>query len=999
MPFAQRILGNMRLALSVCALFISVSAFAQEITVTGKVVDEGDGSGLPGVNVQVGETGTGTITDIEGQFTLTCDQNATLSFSYIGYVSQSVTVGSRTTFDIQMAPDVQQLAEVVVIGYGSVEKKDVTGVVASVDEEQFNKGIIGSPDKLLTGKVAGLQISSSGDPGAATEIRLRGPSINGESPLFVVDGIPLDKDDQTVGSRNPLNFLNPSDVENITVLKDASAAAIYGTRGANGVILITTKNGEQGKMKISYDGFYSVSKFNGDFGVLSPENFRLAIFDKAPAELADLGDANTNWVDEVMQVAQGMQHNVAVSGGGKTNNYFASVNYLDNQGVLRNTSNKTTTLSLKLSQKMLNNSLRIDVNSKNGFIKDQYAPDVIGDAMKFDPTRPVRDANNTLYGGYYQWNQPLAVNNPVSNQDLNDQEGKTFRSLNQIALDYKLPFLEGLSFKTNLGYNYTKGEYYSEADSLNKSRVNNNTGIGVNDEEETKTTKLLESYLNYKTALGVANTTLDVTAGYSWQNFRQDQNKASYENVIFNDGNAISADTLAVPPVIVENRLISFFGRAIVSINGKYIVTASLRRDGSTKFGDSNKWGLFPSVAVAWRVLEEDFASNWNIFSDFKIRAGYGVTGNQDIPSYRYSTFYKYGQADASYQFGNQYYLTLRPAGVDPNLQWEETISSNIGVDLGLFGGRLNMSAEYYIKDVHDLLYEVAVPAGSNLSDQVFTNIGEVRNQGFELTLDGVVIDQADFTWNLGVNMATNKNEVRKLDNTKFDPAFGGYNVGDISGDVGQRIQVHKVGEPINSFKTYIHKRNADGTLVSSGTNLDMYEDQLTVDTDGDGVFDAGDGIINEQDLVVGESPNPDFIFGLTSNMKYKNFDLSFTFRGSLGNYVYNNVASSTGYFERLTENSVTNNIHESAYITNFRTRQLHSDYYVEDASFVKLDNISLGYSFSNLSFARIRAYVTAQNVFTITKYSGTDPEVFSGIDNNLYPRSSTFIVGVNANF
>lgn len=973
-------------------LFLSLpNVQAQDINVTGTVTDQADGLTLPGVTIYNRTTGGGAVTDIEGKYAISAAKGTTLVFSFVGYETKEVIVGAQSQLDIALGINVKELSEVVVVGYGSVEKKDVTGVVSVVKAEQFNQGIIGSPDKLLVGKVAGLQISSSGEPGASSDIRLRGASINGEGPLIVVDGVPLDQSDGTLGARNPLNFMNPNDVLNVTVLKDASAAAIYGSRGANGVIIITTKSGGEGKMKISYDGFYSISQLTREVGILSPELYRLAVYDKAPDRLDQLGEYNTDWVDEVTQVAQGTQHNVSVSGGNESGNYFASVGYLMNNGIMRKTSHEKTNLSLKLNKKLLNNSLSIGINSRAGFIKDQFSPNVLGDAMKFDPTRPVYDESNTRFGGYFQWNNSLAVANPVSAQNLNQQHGETIRVLNNLEITYKLPFVPGLSFTTLTGYNYTRGMYDSTVDSLAKSQVNANFLNGLNDEEVTKETKLLETYFKYDKQIGGSK--LDITAGYSWQNFDQDEHKISLNYSSDNDGSYVS-DTTWSP---LENRLISFYGRANIDLLGKYLITGSIRQDGSTRFGESNKWGLFPSLALAWRIIEEDFASNWGFLSDLKLRFGYGVTGNQDIPDYRYNTFYQYSYFDAAYPFGNEYLLTIRPRGVDPNLKWEETISTNVGLDAGLFAGRLNLSMDYYVKNVNDLLFEIAVPAGSNLSDRVYTNIGQVQNKGIELTLDATAVARNDFRWNLAFNFATNQNEVVKLDNSAFDPAFAGYSVGDISGDVGQRIQVLKVGQPINAFLVYQHKRDENGNPIV-GSQIEMYEDQLTLDTDNDGVFDAGDGIINEDDLVPFKRPTPAIMMGLTSNMYYKAFDLSFTIRANTGNYLYNNVSSGTGYFDLMTDQA-TNNIHQSAYETGFRRRQLHSDYYVEDASFVKLDNITLGYTFNKINFAQVKAYVTAQNVLTITGYSGIDPEVFNGIDNNLYPRPTTFIMGLNVNF
>ncbi len=963
---------------------IYVPVLAQSQQVSGQVKDT-NGDAVPGATVVEKGTQNGVITDMDGNFKINVtSNNAVLTVSFVGYKNAEVSVGSRTNLAIVLEEDIEQLAEVVVIGYGSVEKKDVTGTVAKVEEKEFNKGIIGSPDKLLTGKVAGLQIEAGGEPGSGTAIRLRGISINGQNPLFVVDGVPLSEGGVT-GGRNPLNFMNPADVESVTVLKDASAAAIYGSRGANGVIIITTKKGKQGKPKITYDGFYSISKFTKKIDVLTPSQYRDAIFDKAPQELNNLGDANTNWVDEVLQIAQGQNHNIAVSGATTKTTYFASFNYLDNKGVMRNTRNQNTTLSLKLSQKLFNDNLSISLNTKNGFTKDLFGPNVIGSALRFDPTRPVFDDTDPQFGGYYQWSDALAVNNPVATQDLNDQSGKTFRSLSNVELVYKLPFVNGLSLKANLGYDRNDGSYHGVTSEFEKGNAVNNRGISVTDQTQLRTSLLSEFYANYTTDFNGSKSKLEAVAGYSWQNFKSDFTQLSGFNAVEQNGKLIPTDTTNTKPYSVENRLISFFGRASFDYQGKYLVTASLRRDGSTRFGESNRWGWFPSAAVAWRILNEDFAAGLtNVFSDLKLRVGYGVTGNQEIPDYRYSTFYKFGQPTAAYQFGNEFVNTLRPKGVDPDIKWEETVSTNFGLDAGLFAGKVNLSLEYYIKNVNDLLFEVAVPAGSNLSDKVLTNIGQVENKGFEVTLNTVVYDRDNFDWDLAFNFATNKNVVKKIDNNT-DPNFGGYDVTGIAGDVGQTIQVLKAGEEAFAFKTYEQNYDANGNPVV-GTKLEMYKDQ------------NGDGQINELDLVVGKSPNPKLIMGLTSNMRFKSWDLSFTLRSNIGNYVYNNVSSSMGYFDLLTDR-VTNNIHISAYRTNFKTRQLHSDYYVENASFLKLDNITLGYNFSKVKFARIKAYITAQNVFTLSGYSGVEPEIFSGVDNNLYPRSTTVVLGVNANF
>jgi len=968
----------------VALMVISLPTQAQDNSISGTVKDS-SGAPVPGATVLEKETQNGVITDFDGNYKLILSgDNATIVISFVGFATQEIEVGSQATINIVLQEDIELLSEIVVIGYGSVEKKDVTGTVAKVNEEEFNKGIISSPEKLLTGKVAGLQIETAGDPGGGSSIRLRGISINGQNPLFVVDGVPLSEGGVT-GGRNPLNFMNPADVESITVLKDASAAAIYGSRGANGVIIITTKNGTQGKLKVGYDGFYSISKFTKTVDMLTPSQYRDAIFDKAPQEIDNLGEASTNWVDEVLQIAQGQNHNLSFSGGKKATNYFVSFNYLDNNGVMRNTRNQSTSISVKLQQKLLNDNLILSLNSKNGFTKDQFSPNVIGSALRFDPTRPVFDDSDPRFAGYYQWSDALATANPVASQDLNDQNGNTFRTLSNLQLEYKLPFLDGLSLKANLGYDRNYGEYHGVTSEFEKSNVINNRGISVTDQTNLRTSFLSEYYANYKTIIASIDSKIDVVGGYSWQDFNSEFTQLSGDNATEIDGVLVPTDTTATRPSTVENRLISFFGRASIDIKDKYLLTASLRRDGSTRFGEANRWGWFPSAAVAWRVINEDFASGLTgLFSELKFRVGYGVTGNQEIGNYLYNTFYKFGEPTAAYQFGNEFVNTLRPVGVDPDIQWEETVSTNFGLDAGMFDGRLNYSIEYYIKNVNDLLFRVAVPAGSNLSDQVLTNIGQVENTGFELTVNSVLFDREDFRWDLGFNVAINSNVVKKIDNNT-DPNFGGYNVTGISGDVGQTIQVLKAGEEAFAFKTYQQQYDESGKPIV-GSLLEMYSDV------------NADGQINELDLVIGESPNPKLLMGITSNMSYKSWELGFTLRANTGNYVYNNVASSNGYFEQLTDR-VTNNIHISAYETGFKTRQLHSDYYIENAAFLKLDNITLGYNFDKVKFGRIKAYVTAQNVFTLTGYSGVDPEIFNGVDNNLYPRSSTIILGINASF
>ena len=995
---------NFRLLVAGLSLLFSTALMGQ-VTISGTVIDSQEDFGLPGVNISVKDQSVGTITDFDGKYNISTEVGNTLVFSYTGYAIQEIIVEEgQTTLDVSLAPATELLDEVVVIGYGAVVKKDLTGVVTKVGEEDFNKGVIASPDKLLVGKVAGLQIFSNGEPGGGSKLRLRGGTgLNSDDsqPLIVVDGVPLDNKSFASG-RNPLNFINAADVADITVLKDASAAAIYGSRGANGVIIVTTKTGKAGKLKVNYSGYYSISSFLQEANVFDAAQYRDAINAKAPQKITALGDANTNWVDEVTQNAAGFQHNVSMSGGSKKINYYLSLSHLANDGVLKTSRNQSSNAALNLGTKLLKDNLIINLQSKVGAIRDQFAPNVMGAALTFDPTQPVLDADSE-FGGYFQWPNILAVKNPVATLMQTDESGKTLRALNAINFELKMPFLEGLSWKTNLSYDYVAGSKIRLKDPLLREGANFDNGGSLFEEELTNVTSLLETYGTYRTNLQKGNGKLDFTLGYSWQNFDQENR--------WTEGLALEADnsdigfkaTKEIKPdsFLVENRLISFFGRANYNYKEKYLLTLSLRRDGSTRFGNANKWGLFPAAAFGWRILEEDFAAGLNnTFTNLKLRVSWGVTGNENIGDYLYATFYSYGTSDATYQFGDEFVSTLRGVGVDPDIKWEGTASFNVGVDFGILNNRLSGTLDLYQKNTNDLLATVATAAFTNLNDRIVTNIGAIENKGIELGLDGYIIDKDKLDWKLGVNVAYNQNTITKLDNSDLsvESDFLGYETGGISGDIGQTIQIQRVGVPVFSFLTYRHLLDAEGNPLP---DKDNNEDGLT---NLDDIYEDvnNDGIVNEQDLVTDRKGTPDWIFGLTSNLSYGNFDLSLTLRSTIGNYVYNNVASSTGYFDRLSD-LVTNNIDRSAFKSNFKEKQLKSDYYIENASFLKLDNVSLGYTIPELGFVKnIRLYATAQNILTITGYSGLDPEApqFSdGIDNNIYPVSATFLFGLNASF
>ncbi|MFK8102496.1 MAG: SusC/RagA family TonB-linked outer membrane protein [Saprospiraceae bacterium] len=985
-------------------LLVALIVQGQSILVSGTVTDAADGFGLPGVNVTVknGEVTSGTITEVDGTYSLKVEQGAVIEFSYTGYANQEFVIEESKRIDVALTTADALLDEVVVIGYGAVRKEDVTGVVTKVGEEEFNIGVIPSPDKLLVGKVAGLQISTNGEPGGASLLKIRGGTAldgSGGQALIVIDGVPLDNSNRVTG-RNPLNFINAADVEDVTVLKDASAAAIYGSRGANGVIVITTKTGK-GKLKVNYSGYYSISTLRQRPNIFSSDQFRRAIDSKAPAELARLGAANTDWIDEVTQLASGQQHNLSISGAYKKIGYHVSFNHLFNNGVLNTSKNTISRIGVNLSSKLLNDNLIINFRNKTSWNRDQIAPGVMNAAIAFDPTQPVFD-DNSVYGGYFQWGDVLATSNPVSTLALTDNRRRGTRSLNALDVEYKLPFIEGLSFKTNLSYDLTKGDQYNLRNPLLFDSDNFNRGGSLFTEEEEIWSKLLETYFSYNKELPGIKSKINATLGYSWQEFDTNRfwESGNRLQAADNEFNYMATEDLVVDSFLTTNRLISFFSRINYTYDDKYLLTVSLRRDGSSRFGPSNRWGFFPAVALGWRVLQEDFAKGAlsNIFTDLKVRLSYGVTGNQEIGDYLYETFYSYGTGDAAYQFGDQFVQTLRGTGVDPAIKWEETSSINFGIDFGVWNNRFTGSIDLYQKNTRDLLFSVATAAFTNLSDRVTTNISELENKGIELALSTYVIDREDWDWKLNFNASYNQSLITKLDNSNL-PEFGGYETGGISGDIGQNIQIIKVGESVGSFRAYKHILDANGNPIDD-----------TFDRDGNGQLELidmyedlnGDGIINENDLGIEKNSVPDFMFGLTSNLSYKNFDLAFTLRAQLGNYVYNNVASSTGFFDRLSDR-VPNNTSATSFETNFKTRQLKSDYYIEDASFLRLDNITLGYTLNEIPYLRnVRFYTTVQNIMTITGYSGVDPEApqfNNGIDNNVYPASTTFLFGLNASF
>jgi iron complex outermembrane receptor protein len=995
---------------------ISTGAFlasGQQSSISGTVTDADDGTTLPGVTVHIKGTQQGVATDINGRYSIEVSQNDVLIFTFVGYSPQEITPGNRTVIDVSLKTDIQELSEIVVVGYGQVEKGDVTGVVNKIDEKQFNKGMLTSPEQLIAGKVAGVQITSnSGEPGGGISIRIRGGSSlqGGSDPLYVVDGIPLEKGGSVAGTRNPLSFINPADIADITILKDASAAAIYGSRAASGVVIITTKSGQSGKPQFTYDGAVSVSSIVDKVSILSAPEFVFTVERKGPRNITKLGynDVlyNTDWMDEVLQTAIGQNHNLSASFGIKKNTTArVSVNYQNLDGILNTSNTQRLAGSLNLTHKMLNNDLKIKLNTKHSMIDNRFAPNVVGSALIYAPTQPIRIDD----GSYFQWTSPLAPLNPVSQIANTFNIGRSKRNLVGINLDYNIPFVDGLSAKVN--YAIDRSDGLSQVTNYSLGRSGDLGGYSYF--EDFTQSNLFESYINYVTDVPFGK--IDVLAGYSYQDFERGVKK-SYRKVdtvsvddlnvtspteYFTLGELDAYGNLLEQPLIfdeTENRLISFWGRANVTIKDRYLITATIRRDGSTRFAPSNRWGIFPSLAVGWRIIDESFMSGaTNIFSNLKARFSYGVTGNQDIQDYAYIGFYQYGDDKAQYIFGQDTVSTVRPNAVDPDIKWEETASWNAGLDFGFLDGRLTGSVDMYKKVTSDLLLNITFPIGQLPGDQAITNVAEFESKGVEFLFNSILVDKSDLRVDVTLNAAYNKNEILKLNKSANAGDFG-IQTGEISGDVGQSIQILRVGRPNPAFLVYQHRRDANGNPIPDGedvngdglkNDLDMFIDQ------------NDDDIINENDLIAYKQSTPDWIFGLTSNVAYKKWDLAMTLRGSLGNYAYNNVFSQYGAYEGVDNVFSPNNIHLSAYTNDFTEKQLLSDIYIENASFLKLDNITVGYSFSQGSLFDARAYFTASNLLAISGYSGIDPESggISGIDNNLYPRSRTFVLGLNLTF
>lgn len=964
-------------------LLMSASSIWAQRKISGTVTDATTGDALIGANILVVGTSDGTVTDLDGKYTLDVPAGFNrLQFSYTGYTTLEISFGTSDVLDVQLSAG-ELLEEIIVVGYGTTKKTDLTGSVASVTSRDFIKGNIATPEQLVNGKVAGVQITSNGGaPGSGSRIRIRGgSSLNASNdPLIVIDGVPLDNAGIS-GSANPLSLINPNDIESFNILKDASATAIYGSRASNGVIIITTKKGmRDSKLQVNFSSLFSSATKAGTVEVLSADEFR-SIINRvgSTAQKALLGAANTNWQNEIFRTALSSDNNLSLTGAVAGIPFRASGNYLSQQGILKRSDMDRFSGSLGLSPVLLDDKLKIDINLKQTSIKNFFAnTGAIGSAVSFDPTQAVTGSE---YDGYFEWLDPatgkpntLAPRNPVALLNNVNDESTVNRFIGNAQIDYRFHFFPDLRANLNIGMDQSTSEGNVLIPETAAAAFTRSGQIAAYTQD--KQNQLLEFYLNYSKELTALKSRIELMGGYSWQDFISEGT--------YLDKNS-KGDVFADTEYKTQNTLVSFFGRANYALMDRYLVTFTLRRDGSSRFSPETRWGLFPSAAFAWKISEENFLKDNGVLTNLKLRLGYGVTGQQDIGSdYPYLARFTPGEPTAQYQFGNTFIPTLRPEGYDANIKWEETQTYNAGIDFGFLEGRFDGSIDYYFKETKDLLATIPVPAGSNLTNFILTNVGNIRNSGVELSLNANVLNTDRFNWNAGFNITLNKNEITNLSKVQ-DPNAQGILVGGIAGGVGNTIQVHSVGYPTNAF--YALRQVYDAT---SGAPIEG----LYVDENRDGKFTLDDRYRYK-------SPDPRVYLGFTSQFTYDKLSLSFVLRSNLGNYMYNNVNSERGVYRNLTLNNILRNGSPDLLATNFTNNQYFSDYYIENASFLRLDNVTIGYNAGSVlnSKSNLQLSLIGQNLLTVTKYSGLDPEIPGGIDNNFYPRPRTISFGLNLNF
>jgi TonB-linked SusC/RagA family outer membrane protein len=980
---------------------MSFMAFAQTGGITGKVVDEKN-QPLPGSSVTIDGTTVGASTDVNGGYTLTHLKPGTYTVTakFLGYIALKKTItveGSIVTVNFALQPENNNLNEVVVIGYGTARKKDLTGSIATVTEKDFNTGEVTSPEQLIQGKVAGVSIiSNSGAPGSGSQILIRGgASVNGSNaPLIVVDGVPL-SNDAIAGVANPLDLINPNDIASFSILKDASAAAIYGNRASNGVILITTKKGQSGKPQINFSTQLSIGKLTKEAPILSPSQFRTYIKQYGDsAQIAQLGTANTDWQKEIYQTSVSNDDNISISGTAGILPYRVSVGYTDQNGILKTSSLNRYTASINLSPSFLTNHLKVDFNFLGSQVKQRFAnTGAIGSANNFNPTDPVYSGNSN-FGGYYEilsaasadGLKSLAPLNPLGLLNEEQNKSTSYRAISSLAVDYKLHFFPDLHANVSVAYDGSNGQGYNDfpatAASQYPGTADKNGVIQRGSNTKYKTivgNSTLDAHLSYAHDFKSIKSHVDAVAGYSEQLF----STTSYSYPTYFANGEVNPTTIPTYPTgIGQYDLASGYARVEYNYNSTYYLTGTIRQDVSTRFAPGIRTGNFPSVAAGWVISNEDFLKGNPVISNLKLRLEYGVTGNQDgIGDYEYLSDYSLSTSTAQYQLGNTFYQGYRPGAFYPGRTWEQTATTNFGIDYGFLNNRISGSLDLYYRATDHLLAPQNEPPLTNFSNVITANIGDMVDRGVELGINGQIIQSKDLNWSAGINFTLNRNKITSL--TVFpNPNFPGFPQGGISGGVGTTIQIDQVGYAKNSFYTYTQVYGTNG-LPLDGVYLDK----------------NGDGVINSSDLSVKHSPDPQEYFGINSDVRVKKWNLGFVARASLGNYAYNNIASSTGIQNNFLNGlGIIENGSSSVLKTGFVSGQYLSDYYLENASFFRMDNIHIGYNFGKVfgSTGDLKISGNVQNVFIITKYTGVDPETTNGIDNNNYPRPRTYTLGLN---
>lgn len=1015
-------------------LLFSVGLNAQTITVSG-VVSDPSGEPLIGASILAQGTTVGTSTNIDGEYTINVAPDATLVVSYVGYDTQNVPVDGRTSINVTMQENSVMLNEVVAIGYGTVKKSDATGSVAVIKPDEIEAGLATSVQDMLVGQTPGVVVTQAGGPEGGGTIRIRGgSSLNASNdPLIVVDGVPLSNAGMG-GLGNSLGMISPENIESMTILKDASATAIYGSRASNGVIIITTKKGKSGKPTVNFAANLYVNTARKTWKVLDANQFRSLLESRGmDAALAATGDANTDWQDEVLRTTVSSDYSLSVGGTAGWLPYHAEISYTNNNGIIKTSKMDRVTMGFNLSPKFFDNHLSVNANVKGYYIRNNFADaGALSSAISFDPTHPVRSnepivSGNSgfqyLYNGYYEVHNngtldDNAALNPMGLLEQRDNHANVYRSNGNLQLDYSLHFLPDLHLNLNLGYDVMKSNLVDNwaANSATAYKNHEHYGGAYNfDQYQFRSNTLLNFYLNYKKEVESIYSNFDVTAGYDWQRFYND---GHYTGANGNSGYRVSPglntptylgkneagqQTYGVTinestiPLLGQNfqndgvspdgdyhwadrhQLLSFFGRLNYTFKDRYLLTVTVRGDATSRFAKDKRWGVFPAVALGWIINQEAWmqgAAGW--LSDLKLRLGWGKTGQQEIgETINYLALYAFASPSVSYPNGtNGWYLPVYARGYNPDLTWETTTSWNAGLDFGFFNNRITGSIEYYKRKTTDLLAYVAVPAGSSTTNMLNRNIGSLENYGVEFNIAAKPIVTNDFTWTLSYNVGWNHNEITELTTGASQLKTGG-----ISGGNGNTVQIHAEGHPANSF--YLFQQVYD----ESGAPLEgVYVDQ------------NGDGQIDDSDKIINKSPDPKVTMTFGSQFRYKKWDLGFNIRASIGNYVYNNVLSTKAVYNDLFTYGL-NNVVENDYY--FEQPRYMSDYYLRNASFVRCDNITLGYTWDNLlnDKLRLRLFGAVQNPFVITKYKGVDPEVFGGIDNSVYPRATTYSLGLVATF